>query len=407
MKKIMYGLMLGLFIFLTSNQLEAMNVSIRVESNEKTLIEKTKVDVSPIDISNIVGGNSSDYTKHPVVLHALVKVLQDKGYDLSDKNILDCGFTGSYLSTILNNSRSKNGTYADEWMFTINNKYPVDVNTGYGYAINAAPLHENDSIVLFLTYDYISQFYSYFDKEELTVFDDEMINLTNYKLAIFDKNWNMGTDISPASDALVILEKKKSDGTYNVLDESNYGPGTLITSPNDGYVSNIKGEFSFIVNQPGEYNVTSRIDTAGYADEYDPMINELSRAHLKLIVKSRALDNAIKDASKYQESKYTNASYQNLSNSIDKAKAIFNNPYASDEEIKKSIDDLKINISNLQGKQVINNTNIVTNSPIKNIQVKKSNTKLVSNMPDTGSNSLVIVILFLSLGTSLLMTKRI
>ncbi|MEG0569526.1 MAG: hypothetical protein RR543_03965, partial [Erysipelotrichales bacterium] len=57
-------------------------VSVVVEGNESTLLEETKVEVEAKDISDIVGGNASDWKERPTAMHALVKALEAKGYNV-------------------------------------------------------------------------------------------------------------------------------------------------------------------------------------------------------------------------------------------------------------------------------------------------------------------------------------
>ncbi|MDR3215149.1 MAG: glycine betaine ABC transporter substrate-binding protein [Bacilli bacterium] len=386
MKKLIYVLLLSISISLGTINLQAINVNVRIESYDKTLL-KTSVNVEATDISSIVGGNSSKWTNtvgnKPVVTQAIVKALQDKGYNVNDHSVLNLGTSGGMLYNILGVQNGSIDSYFDGWMYTINNDFPDD-GAGMGLSIDMATLNEGDSIVLFFTENWYVNAYSYFDKENIEVFDDELVNFNNYQINIMNFMFYNNKTNNPVNNAFLILEKQNKDGSY-------------LTKKRPDIISNSSGLFSFTINEVGLYNATSWIDND---DQTDDFINELTRASTTIIVKSRALYNIINEAQAIINDNYTTSSYQNLITTLNEAETLYQNNYASSAEVNNMITALRKQIDNLEenNDQTIDQDEDNNVETIDNKLVEKT-TK--ANLPTTGIKTMPFCMVMLIFGSGL------
>lgn len=191
-----------------------VEASVRIETSDKTVLEKTDVNVN---------GSS------PAAYDVITKALDEKGikYDFPD------GSYGKYMKTI-------DGITGDlksaSWMFTVNDELPAE-------GIGTQKIKNGDNIVVYYE-DNWSMHYAYFDKTSLNAEIGQDIHL-NLKGKYYDSNFNevsaseSGVKIlvnnSPSSyvtdkDGNVTLNFDKA-GTYEISAHGNDSQGEPVSRP--------------------------------------------------------------------------------------------------------------------------------------------------------------------------------
>lgn len=223
---------------------DEIHVKVRIESYDKTILPLTDITVAPYDITHAVGDNAMGnwYVENDetLAIHAIVKALENNGFDVTDGDKFQFG-EGNFITNINGLEMNSVNPYYDGWMYFVNNEYaPVGVGQ--------FELSEGDEITLFFTTDYGAVNYSWFDQSIINVTANEEFEL---KL----------NSTGSVNDAVILLndEPLLIDGEQ-VLTDENGAVNVRFTEPGeyhlsakrmDGEFSNITRPYSSIIVQPG------------------------------------------------------------------------------------------------------------------------------------------------------------
>ena len=388
---------LVLFVIVGISQVNAktVNVNVKVEGPDQTLMLNTNVAVEPTDISSIVGvypGTPINWTTtpdgNPYAIQALVKALQAKGYDPSNSNILSSGY-GTYLLKILNQGSTSDGS----WMFAVNNQMAE-------VGINQKTVKDGDQITFYYLSDWLEVNYNFFDKESLTVAPKQNISLNNQVVIMDLFSPDMATTNEPVVGASLIIQKLNSDGSVEKTIDNNF-------------LSDSNGNFNFSIAEPGTYLVSSfKIAEMQYDDGE---INILS--HNSAIIKVQTntyqittkVNNGTIDKTKNVDEgeKATinfkaKTGYQLKSITVDGKPIVLNDSHLNKSKTSYTFSDVVANHELVVTYQKINNVestkenNKKDNTNNTENNKKKENDKTI-DLPKTGNNNLNYFIIVSSL----------
>lgn|GEM_PF-1704813 len=207
-------------------------VLVRVEGFGETIIPQTEVKLSAYDLSHFI--DNDDIAKsyltnsNPSALHAIAKVFEQNGYDLTDKQLFD--FTsGQYISKLAGLAAFDKGGNSG-WMYAVN-------DTLADRGVNAYNLSNQDSIVVYYVEDYERDGYSWFDQAVYSIGLKEQLTIELYS-SIYGDN---GVVSSPLSEVTILL-----DGSPYKVDQAIQK-------------TNANGEVEFSFTEAGTYEITANI----------------------------------------------------------------------------------------------------------------------------------------------------
>lgn len=273
---------------------DEIHVKVRIESYDKTILPLTDITVAPYDITHAVGDNAIGnwYVENDetLAIHAIVKALENNGFDVTDGDKFQFG-QGNFITNINGLEMNSVNPYYDGWMYFVNNEYaPVGVGQ--------FELSEGDEITLFFTTDYGTVNYSWFDQSDVAVTTNEEFEL---KL----------NSTGSVNDAVILLngEPLLIDGEQ-VLTDENGAVNVRFTEPGeyhlsakrmDGGFSNITRPYSSIIVQPGN----------DPAPDPDPEIVQNSKSDPKPEPNASQVDTILNNVFKfYEEGRYSDAFFQ-------------------------------------------------------------------------------------------------
>ncbi|QTD40811.1 DUF4430 domain-containing protein [Sporosarcina sp. Te-1] len=223
---------------------QTIPVKVRIESYDKTILPPTEIDVAPYDITHAVGDNGIGnwYVENDEILaiHAIIKALEDNGFDVSDKQNFEFG-EGNFITNINGLEMNSVNPYYDGWMYFVNNEFaPVGVGE--------FELEANDEVTLFFTTDYGAVSYSWYDQSTLEVAANEDFTLKLQSVGTVDNAVILVND----QPLLVNGEEVRTDAQGAAkLRFTEPGEYHLSAKRMDGEFSNITRPYSKVVVHPG------------------------------------------------------------------------------------------------------------------------------------------------------------
>lgn len=203
---------------------KGVKIWLRIEGDDKTLVELAEFHVEAKDISYVDGLEDLDAEK-PLLIHAIVMALENVGIDVKDPNVFSA--QGGFIGGI--------GDYSSEtggWMYLINGEMATSGVTEY-------ELKENDIIDLY----YVSDWTNYsIGKLEAS---KEMVNVgeeITFTFTAKKEEWGVDHEYEPVENGIITLgdRKYKTDengqvkvtleeaGTYTVLADKQLEKGNIV-----------------------------------------------------------------------------------------------------------------------------------------------------------------------------------
>ncbi|WP_053955277.1 Ig-like domain-containing protein [Inediibacterium massiliense] len=230
-----------------------VNVYVRVEGNDRTIVPKTQVAVDKLDLSDY--GITKKF-ENPRAIHAIIKALESKGIDCKDSE-KGLNHGGGSNITMIDGLKVKSTGDKDGWMYYVDHQFaPVGVSN--------FEIKEGQSIVVFFVEDYNKNIYAWFDKEEMTVKTGK-----NLDIVLTGNYYDMDTDkikTEPVQLAKILVNNQE----YKI------------------------GEKSVCTNEDGK--ATLKFDKAGTyyvsAERFDQETNkrDLTRPYCKVVVEKDEVD---------------------------------------------------------------------------------------------------------------------
>ncbi|MBR7552863.1 DUF4430 domain-containing protein [Allobacillus sp. GCM10007491] len=197
---------------------QTVNVDVRVESYNKTVVPEMNLDVTSFDLQEYVGSSKPILSDSPRAIHAIIQALEQSG-----DNQLDLKYGGNYIAGI-------NGLYEFDrgpmsgWMYYIDNEFvPVGVLEH--------KIEDGDSIVVFYVENYTDNTFAWFKTNEIVVEAGKPFNME-----LTGVNYN---NISPVDGATILVNEK----AYKENDEQ------VVTDEN--------GNLTMTLDKPGEYTLSA------------------------------------------------------------------------------------------------------------------------------------------------------
>lgn len=232
-QRIMASLMILMMIItliplnvLAEGEDKGVNVWIRIEGNDKSLVELRELNVEASDISYVEGLKDLEINK-PLLIHAIVKALEDAGIDVKDPEVFSVA--GGYIGGI-GDYRSESGG----WMYLIND----DMSSS---GVKEYELNENDIIDMFYVVDWTNYYTGKLESTSKTInLGEELIlNFTAKK-----EEWGADHKYEPVEGGIVKVkgeEKKYTTdengqvkitfdkvGTYTILADKQLEEGNIV-----------------------------------------------------------------------------------------------------------------------------------------------------------------------------------
>lgn len=236
---------------------DEVEVSVRIEGHQETLIEPTKLKVSPFDLAPyVISGNVETHDRAKAI-HAIIQALETiEGFDATDREQFKLSFGGNYIEQIGDDGQFTAGGNSG-WMYAVNHELP---NVG----VADYELQDGDTIVLYFVEDFMDSVYTWFNKEEYSVVAGDEATFTLY---------GQGGSIK-GSSLLVNSKPYEIDGEEVLFDEDGE---VTVTFDEAGtyYLSAIRHNKSGLVNISRPYAVVHVVDgkVEEEIDETPPVIS--------------------------------------------------------------------------------------------------------------------------------------
>ncbi|MGG0670267.1 DUF4430 domain-containing protein [Lederbergia citrisecunda] len=242
---------------------EKIRVKLRIESYDQTLLPLTEIEVAPYDITHAVGNNEignwyleNDET---LAIHAIVKALEDNGFDVTDRSKFEFG-QGNFITNVNGLEMNSVNPYYDGWMYFVNNEFaPVGVGQ--------FELEDNDEITMFFTTDYGAVKYSWFDQPTVDVTTNEAFELKLNSPGSVNDAVILVNDEPLLIDGQEVLTDAEGVAKLRFTEPGEYN---LSAKRMDGEFSNITRPYSKIVVHPGSEATPNPDPEIGPEPEIDP-----------------------------------------------------------------------------------------------------------------------------------------
>lgn len=252
------------FIPKTKAAEKSVKVKVRIEANDRTIVQETEVDVTNFELTPY---NCTECEGEPKAIHAIIKALEANGFDPKDQSKFNFG-KGNYISSIDGVSQGSFG-YTDGWGYYVNDNYTDKYVSGHD-------LEDGDSLVLFYMENYIYERYGFFDKKSVNVKTGDDITLTLTGKYFFPGG--IPKDVALVDKAKIFINDKETN-----------------------YVTDENGQVKLSFDEPGTYIVTAdkRVkdcDPFDYSKKGRPFSEKylenrmLSRPYCKVVVEQRDIN---------------------------------------------------------------------------------------------------------------------
>lgn len=237
-----------------------INVKIRVEASDHTIMPETQLTISNFDMTDY--GIAKQLNKVNA-MNALVMALNNNNISCKDKNKFDAqasNYGGYYIKTINGITAFGNGG----WMYCINNNSPYNT-------MEQEEIKDGDSIVVYYVSDY-STVYSFFNQSEVTTTTGSVT--LNLKGIYYDSKTYAPSN-NPISGVQILVNDKELsvDGKKVVTD--NDGNCSLKFDNNGTY--NVSAEKSGITRPYCKVIVGSPEQPKDYTKSINNLIDGISK----------------------------------------------------------------------------------------------------------------------------------
>ena len=223
---------------------KGIDVWIRIEGNDKSLVEYQKINVGASDISYVDGLKDFKATK-PVVTHAIVKALEGANIDVKDPEVFS--IAGGFISGIAD-YRGENSS----WLYDVNGiSAPVGANE--------YELKENDIIDLYYVLDWNNYYNGKLESSSKVANVGEELTLT---FTAQKADWEVVNEYEPVENGIVKIKGEEKE-----------------------YKTDVNGQVKIAFDKAGSYTILA-----------DKQIEEGN------IVRPRPLTIEVREASKIEES---------------------------------------------------------------------------------------------------------
>ncbi|MBB4823244.1 hypothetical protein HNO89_000462 [Sporosarcina luteola] len=248
---------------LTSRSKQTIPVKVRVESYNQTLLPVTEIDVAPYDITHAVGdngiGNWYVENDETLAVHAIIKALEENGFDVADRNKFEFG-EGNFITNVNGLEMNSVNPYFDGWMYFVNHEYaPVGVGQ--------FELKANDEITLFFTTDYRTVKYSWFDRATVEVEANEEFTLTLQSEEAVQDAVILLDEEPLLIDGEEVRTNAKGEATLQFSEAGEYH---LSAKRLDNKYSNITRPYSKVIVRPGKESPSEEIPDSTIEPEQKP-----------------------------------------------------------------------------------------------------------------------------------------
>lgn len=206
-----------------------VTVDVRIETNNKTLVPKTKLTLESFDVMEYINGNRNENSltnDSPRVIHAIIRALETiDAFDL--KTDLGLGYGGNYISHICNIGEGGMGG----WMYYVDNSYAT-------VGVGEYELENGDSIVLYYTENFMDNTFSWFNSESYStkVGESLEVELTGNKL----------NNIDTVEGATILVNEEDYEIDGEVV------------------LTNQDGKIDLVFDEPGTYHLSAkRVNDSG------------------------------------------------------------------------------------------------------------------------------------------------
>lgn len=207
-------------------------ISVRIEGLGETIVPLTKLEVNAYDISHAAGVTGDYSLGKPRAIHAIVKVLESSGFDVTDQTKFDFG-GGNFITNVDGLKMNSINPGMDGWMYFVNNEYaPV--------GIGDFQLKENDSITLYFVTSYFANTFTWFNQESPVVHSGE-----DFQLELTGDAYGATAPIENAT-ILVNNQPLKIDNQEIMTDD--------------------EGSVTLRFDTPGEYHISAQRIEDGYSN---------------------------------------------------------------------------------------------------------------------------------------------
>lgn len=244
---------------LAEEKVEGFNVWIRIEGNDKSLVEYQKIHVEASDISYVDG--LKDYkAEKPMAIHAIVKALEEAGIDVKDSEVFS--LTSEGFITGIADYRSESGG----WMYDVNGEMSA-------VGIKEYELKENDIIEMYYFMDFSNYFSGKLESSSETVNVGEELTLT---FTAKKEEWGVDHKYEPVEGGIIKVKGEEKEyttdengqvkitfdkaGTYTILADKQLEEGNIVR-PRPMTIE-VKGKEEEKEEEKTELNINKSIDNA-------------------------------------------------------------------------------------------------------------------------------------------------
>ena len=211
---------------LAKEETEGVNVWIRIEGDDKSLVEYQKLKVKPFDISYVDGAKELK-TEKPLAIHAIVKALEEAGFDVKNPEVFSAA--GGFIGGIAD-YRGENSA----WMYNVNGEMAEVGVTEY-------ELKENDVLELFYVVDWSNYYFGKLEatSEKVNVGEELTLNFTSKK-----EEWGVDHKYEPIEGGIIKVKGEEKEyktdekgqvkmpfdkvGTYTLLADKQLEEGNIV-----------------------------------------------------------------------------------------------------------------------------------------------------------------------------------
>ena len=298
------------------------NFKVRIEGNNKTIVEPTNVEVSDLDLNKY--GIEKKF-EEPKPVHAILKALESVNIDTLDKNEgIDVG-EGSYI-TMIDGLKAGSTSANDGWMYYVDNSY---ADSG----IDTYDINNNQSIVVFFQEDYNKNIYSWFENEELSTKTAEKVTV---KLMGNRYDYSKNKTITePVENAVILVNDTPYIQNGKYINTDKNGQATLLFDKAGSY------HISAEKKDSTQTRIISRPYCKIKVEQGENPVIDKSKLE-KLIKESEALLLKAKEGTLVGQ--YPIGSKSKLETLVNSAKKLLENQVLSQLDIDTQISNLEIAI---------------------------------------------------------------
>lgn len=291
----------------------------------------------------------------------------------------DCGYAGN---VVMNDGTFFLNYYGNFDTNTNNNTYIMGVRFKLAEIDNALGKINRDSLKALL--------------EEVKGIDKEICTEESYNalISVYEEAKNIYDDNSSSQveiDNVVEKLKEAIDSLVkdNVSKETLKNLIDMVNGLSDKEAQYIKSTWKNLQDELVKA-INMLENENALQEELDTAYNNLLRVYLQLRLKPSkdVLENLINRAESLDSKQYTVDSFREVEKSLENAKKVFANENATEKEIEKVQEDLKIAMNNLKTNSSNSNNSISSNNS-NNV----GNSSNSSKLPQTGGTSAIIVLL--------------